>query len=153
MFQRIIEIIVYVITELKSNKPINDIDIERLKSLGYTNSEISTAFSWLVDKYQFDEQNIGTLLSKPSKNSFRVLHEAESELFTDSAKNELIHYYLLGLMSNENIEQLIERTVLNGYSKIDSDSLKIFIAGAVFDAFRDNANNSKIMLTGNETIH
>jgi len=153
MFQRIIEIIIYVITELRSKKPFDEIDLERLKNLGYTNSEISTAFSWLADNGQF-----GDLLDSNAKVStdnkyFRILHPAEEEFFTEKARKELIHYIMLGLINNEEIEQLLDRNLLHGFSRIDSDELKGFIANAVFDAYHQNSATHRIILTGNETIN
>lgn len=152
MFQRIIEIIIYVISELQS-KQVEDIDLDKLKNLGYTSSEISTAFSWIADSNNFGEiLEQGTSIS-PEKKYFRILHPAEEEFFTPEARNELIHYNLLGLIRNEDIENLIDRNVMSGYGRIDSEDLKSFIAGVIFDAFNQSNSQHRSMLIGNETIN
>lgn len=152
MFQRIIEIIIYVISELQS-KQVEDIDFDKLKNLGYTSSEISTAFSWIVDNNSFGNAfEEGTSIT-PDRKFFRILHPAEEEFFTTEARNELIHYNQLGLIRNEDIETLIDRNVMSGYGKIDSDDLKSFIAGVVFNAFNQSNSQHRSILIGNETIN
>ena len=52
MYERIVEIITFVLSELKQNKKLSEIDLNVLQDRGYSSSEISTAFSWLVDKLE-----------------------------------------------------------------------------------------------------
>ncbi len=152
MYEKIIEIIVYVISELRQNKNINDINVEELQSLGYTSSEISTAISWLVDRLEFTEKFIsGPQFSE--SDSFRILHDAEKELFTSEAWGELIQLNSLGIMTNEHIESLIERVVMMGLRRIDSQQLKNFVAGIIFNTQSNSMPGSRIMLHGNDTIN
>ena len=44
MQEKVIEIIVYILNEMRNSKHINEIDIKRLNSDGYTDAEINTAF-------------------------------------------------------------------------------------------------------------
>lgn len=151
MFERIIEIIVYVMSELKQNKQLTEIDVNELHQLGYTNSEISTAFSWLVDKIEFEDSE--KYEKKSSIASFRILHEAEKELFTKPALGELVQYTALGILTNEHIEQIIERALMSGMTSIDSNNLKSFVAFSVFNAYNNNAGGVRFMLMGGETIN
>jgi len=152
MYERIIEIIVFVIAELKENKSFNDIKIEQLQDLGYTSSEISTALSWLVDRIEFSD-NFVQAFQLSGINSFRVLHDAERELFTPEAWGELIQLNALGIISNENIESLIERAVMMGLKQIDSPHLKVFVANSIFNVYANSLPGSRIMLQGNDTIN
>ncbi len=81
------------------------------------------------------------------------MHPLEEEFFTPEARNELIHYNLLGLIKNSDIESLIDRNLLSGYGKIDSEDLKSYIAGIVFDVFSHNNSQKRMILTGNDTIN
>ena len=83
MYEKIIEIISLVVSELKYKKHINDIDMKELFDLGYTQEEISTAFSWLVDRLDFSEKFFTA--STPSPESFRIMLDSEKELFTNEA--------------------------------------------------------------------
>lgn len=152
MFERIIEIIVYVISELKQNKQISEIDIDQLNELGYTNSEISTAFSWLVDRLEFSDQMF-MKDETTSDDSFRILHEAEKELFTQDAIGQLIQLHSLGILTNDHIESLIERALITGIDRIDSSGLKSFVAGMIFNSQPTSRSGNRILLKGNDTIH
>ncbi len=50
MHERIVEIILFLVNELKSNKQLSEVDVSLLSQNGYTQSEISTAFSWLFER-------------------------------------------------------------------------------------------------------
>ena len=151
MYERIIEIIVFVISELRLNKDLDDINIKELKSRGYTNSEISTAISWLVDQLEFSDRYISPDLF--SKNvSFRVMHQEERELFTSNALGEIIQFNTLGILSNEHIELLIENATMLGIDAIGVAQVRSFIANNVFNAQYNNSG-SRFLLQGNDTIN
>ena len=152
MYERIVEIIVYVMSELKQNKPINEIDVEELQHRGYTSSEISTAFSWIADKFELSEKFIVSE-GFTNKNSFRILHDAEKDLFTPEAWGEMLQFHSLGLLSNEHIEMLIEHTVSTGLEQIDSYQLKYYVANIIFNAQSSNFPGNRFMLIGDEPIN
>jgi len=152
MYERIIEIIVFVIGELRQNKNINEIDFNELQDRGYTKSEISTAFSWLVDRLEFVDKVTNDIASS-SSNSFRILHDVEKNLFAPEAWGELIQLNTLGIVSNEHIEMLIERSLMMGIYRIDSQQLKSFVANVVFNLQTDSMNGNRVMLNGSDTIN
>jgi uncharacterized protein Smg (DUF494 family) len=151
MYERIIEIIALVISELKNKRYIYDIDIKELAELGYTQEEISTAFSWLVDRMDFSEKFF-TGSQESSPESFRILLDFEREFFTDEALSEIVHLNTLGLLTNEMLEGLIDRITLMGITQIDVIQLRNFIAYYVFQVQPGDFSN-RIMLQGNDTIN
>ncbi len=151
MYEKIIEIIVYVIQQVRQNKSLNDLNIEELQSKGYSNSEISTALSWLIDKSEITER-LFPVAEISNQESFRVLHDTEKELFTKDAWGELISMKSLGIISNENIEMLIDRSALMGFQQIDTQQVKLFVAHSVFNTYMMNPG-SRFMLRGNDTIN
>jgi uncharacterized protein Smg (DUF494 family) len=151
MFERIIEIIVYVISELKQNKHISEIDVNELQKLGYTSAEISTAFSWLVDKIEFSEELFADTFD--AGDSFRVFHDAERELFTRAAWGEMIQLHSLGIITNEHIEKIVERSAMAGSEQIDSPQLKQLVASISFNAETNTSPGTRIMLNGGDTIN
>lgn len=151
MYERIVEIIVFVISELRQNKHINDIDLAELERRGYTSAEISTAFSWLVDRIEFSDKFLFD--SSMSSQSFRILHEAEKDLFTPEAWGEIIQLATLGLISNENVEALIDRASMMGMRQLDSYQLKTFVANNVFNAQMQTLPGNRLMLHGSDTIN
>lgn len=151
MFERIIEIIVYVIGELRHNKNITDVNVSQLKDLGYTNSEISTAFSWIVDRKE--QENSIHLQESSNPASFRILHEAEEEIFTQDSWGLLVQYQSLGLLDTEQIEVILERAILSGMLKINSEQLKTIVAEMIFEQSKNSLESNRFMLRGNDTIN
>ena len=152
MYEKIIEIIVYVISELRQNKNISEINLNELQIRGYTNSEISTAFSWLVDRVEFSEHLFDSDTST-NKNSFRILHDAERDIFTTQGWGDLIQMNQLGIVTNEHLEMMVERAMMMGVKKIDSQQLKIYVANHVFNAEAHRLPGNRFMLNGNDTIN
>ncbi len=152
MFERIIEIIAFVIMELRQNKNIAEIDLDKLSTLGYSKSEISTAFSWIVDRLEFSEDSFVNE-NAASLDSFRMLHEAEKHIFTPESWGVIVEFHTLGLLKNNQIENIIERGMLSGVSSISPSQLKSFIATMLFNLSTNDLPGSRIMLKGNETIH
>ncbi|MCX6152693.1 MAG: DUF494 family protein [Candidatus Kapabacteria bacterium] len=153
MFERIIEILAYVISELRHNKNLNEIDVIELQDRGYTKSEISTAFSWLVDRIEFAEQ-LFLSLSTAENHSFRVFHPFEQDLFSKDAWGALIQYHSLGIITNEHIESIIDRGMMMGLRRIETSQLKALIGLLIFN--NDSVGlrlGNKHLLDGNDTIN
>ena len=56
LYEKIIEIIVFLLSELKNNKQLAEVDMDNLANLGYTQNEINTAFSWVYSKIYAGEK-------------------------------------------------------------------------------------------------
>ncbi|MES2764649.1 MAG: DUF494 family protein [Bacteroidota bacterium] len=156
MFERIIEIIIYVISELRQETKIQDINLLKLEELGYSQSEISAAFSWLADRVEMNAQlpAIAKLpVDTPQKNSFRILHGAEQELFSQEAWGELLQMEQLGLLKVEHIEQIIERVSLLGYRIEEVSEIRNMAASLIFHSQMIKPAGSRFMLSGKDTIN
>ncbi len=152
MFERIIEIIVYLLSELREKSDMSEIDLTKLKQLGYSNSEISAAFSWIVDRVEFsDELFKGDLF--PSDVSFRVIQGSEVDLFTKEAWGEMIQLQILGLIDNDQIETMIEKAMVSGNQDIDKGAIHQFVANHLRNPDNHSKFGSRFMLDGSETIN
>ena len=151
MFERIIEIIVFVISELRQNKSLKEIDFTKLQELGYTTAEISTAFSWLADKAEIAADEVIT--QAPRNSSFRILHDVEKDLFSKEAWGELINMQRLSILSNEQLEFIIEKAVMAGAQEISSADVKTFVANLLFTSPPVNYYGSRVMLNMSDSIN
>ncbi|MBE0555852.1 MAG: DUF494 family protein, partial [Proteobacteria bacterium] len=75
-----VEIILMLMNELKSNKQLADVDVSTLSKSGYTPSEISTAFSWLFDQISTGREMMAS--DAPADSSHRILHDVERMVIT-----------------------------------------------------------------------
>ncbi len=151
MYERVIEIIMFLVSELKSSKQLSDIDVSLLSKNGYTQSEISTAFSWL-----FERMNVGQTVvdgSEGKDSSYRVLHTVEQMVISTEAYGYLLQCRQLGLITNSDVEIIIERVMAAGFSNIGLPEMKSFVAGMLFDVDGQHGTGGRVSLGSNDTIH
>lgn len=151
LYEKIIEIIVYLLGELKKNRQLGEIDLNNLSKLGYTQNEINTAFGWIYSKIYagekiFNEENL-------KNRSFRVLHDVEKNVITPEAFGYLIQLRELGLITDMDIEVMIDKIMLSAYNKIDLEDIKGYIAAYLLDIDDMTNSNRRIMINTNDTIH
>lgn len=152
MQEKIIEIIVFLINEMRSNKRLGDIDLRVLSDRGYTQNEISTAFSWLFDKINMGE-NILIDEEPNTPHSYRILHEAERAVMNADAQGYLIQLRELGLLDDSAIETIIDRVMMAGFNKVELPEMKMIVASILFDYDDSDHIGSRLMLNSKDTIH
>jgi uncharacterized protein Smg (DUF494 family) len=103
MKERIVEILIYLMSEMQENKTLQDIDLGDLKNKGYTQSEISAAYSWIFENMQNSPpQPLPS--GRPAGSSRRVLHDAEKLVFSTESQGYLIQLRELGLLDEVDLE-------------------------------------------------
>jgi Protein of unknown function (DUF494). len=151
MHERIVEIILFLVNELKSNKQLSEVDVSLLSQNGYTQSEISTAFSWLFERMSVGEPVFSP--GKPADSSHRMLNEAEKLVIQPEAFGYLLQCHQLGLLTNSDIEIIAERIMAAGFSSVGINEMKSFVAGFLFGFDNPPGGSSHIVLGNNDTIH
>jgi uncharacterized protein Smg (DUF494 family) len=151
MHERIVEIILFLVNELKSNKQLSEVDVSMLSQNGYTQSEISTAFSWLFERMSVGEPLLSP--GKPADSSHRMLNEAEKLVIQPEAFGYLLQCQQLGLLTNSDIEIIAERIMAAGFSSVGISEMKSFVAGFLFGFDNPPGGSSHIVLGNNDTIH
>ena len=152
MREKIVEIIVYLMGELRNNIPLGEIDLSVLTNNGYTPTEISTAFSWLYEKFTLGE-NLAKDVSKSSPHSHRVMHEAERSVFTNEAQGYLIQLRELGLIQDSEIETVIDRVMLADYASAGIQETKSIVASILLEGDSQRTSGSRMMFNGKDSIH
>ncbi|MCX6121547.1 MAG: DUF494 family protein [Ignavibacteriales bacterium] len=142
------EIILFLVNELRSNKRLNDVDVSSLTRDGYTQSEISSAFSWLFERLSVGKSI--TDVTSGSSTSHRILNDAEKMVVGLQAYGYLIQCQQLGLLNNVDVETIIERIMMAGFAAVGLPEMKSFVAGYLFDM---ESSNGQISLGTNDTIH
>jgi uncharacterized protein Smg (DUF494 family) len=148
MQERIVEIILYLVSELRSNKRLSDVDVSSLTRDGYTQSEISSAFSWLFERLTLGKSM--TDVTSGASTSHRILNDTEKMVIESQAYGYLIQCQQLGLFSNIDVETIIERIMIAGFTTIGLPEMKSFVAGYLFDM---EGSNGQVSLGTNDTIH
>jgi uncharacterized protein Smg (DUF494 family) len=152
MKEKVIEILVYIMAEVQQNKRLSDIDLGDLKSQGYTQSEISAAFSWLYDTMRIAD-GVLTRATKPVLGSRRVLNEAEKLVLSTESQGYLIQLRELGLLDDQDMESVIERAMVTAYEKLPVDEIREIVASVLFSKIGRGAGTNHSMLNSRDTIH
>ncbi len=151
MQHNIIDIIVHLIRHIEVGKRLNEVSMEPLK--GYNRSEISAAYSWVIQKR--DTGELDSILHRHKegrgKGPHRVLHIAERMMITPEAYGYLLELINFGLLDYMTMEHIIEEVMLQATERISLEKMKTVVADFFFE--KENILNPSFLLKGNESIH
>lgn len=124
--------------------PIQDFELEKNAGSKYNISELSAAYSWVIQRADQFTQH------KP-KQPPRVLHIAEKMVLGKEAWGWLLELQSIGLIDHQGIERIIERIMVQYQGKATLSMIKE-IAGPLL---LENEHISEIMpgLKGNESVN
>jgi uncharacterized protein Smg (DUF494 family) len=152
MKERLVEILIYIMSEMQARNGLTDIDVSDLKARGYTQSEISAAVSWLHDHLNMATASRGAA-TRPVHGSHRVLHEAEKQMLTTDAQGYIIQLREVGLLDDADIENVIDRVMASGFEKTTPAELHEIVAQVLFSKPGTQAYLSRSALYNRDTIH
>jgi uncharacterized protein Smg (DUF494 family) len=152
MKERIVEILIYLMSEMQENKTLQDIDLGDLKNKGYTQSEISAAYSWIFENMQSSPPE-PLPSGRPAGSSRRVLHDAEKLVFSTESQGYLIQLRELGLLDEVDLETAIERAMVAGYEKLTIGEVRQIVAAILFSKGKGSLGVDPMMLDDGDTIH
>jgi len=152
MNERVVEILVYIMNEMQGEKaaPNNMEMISRdLLQRGYTENEISSAFSWLYERHQNENEELVRHTGPTLSGTFRVLHDLERLVISPEGYGYLLQLKHLGVLDDAQIEQVIERAMMVGATRLPEEAIKSLVASTLcnldgmsdgaFFAFEDSA--------------
>ncbi len=164
--ERIIEIIFFLLKEIRENTPLTEIDLQPLSVRGFSETEISTAFSWLIDKFSTNPGDDPLVLAvpfgkrsmlDPSKSAadagFRVYHEVERSVIAPEARGFMLQMVELGLLSDSDQEFLIDRIMLSGISHATLEDVKDLVSSTIFHFDYFSSPQGRIMLNDSDRVH
>lgn len=127
MNNRVVDILVYIVNEIKAKKGYVD-NIDRiardLVNKGYTEGEINNALSWLIGSVKANDIH--------SHSTFRILHQTEKAVITPQAFGYIIQLKELGLINSSEMEEIIEECMI-GTKPVTLDEVKSIAASLVFE--------------------
>lgn len=148
MNERIIDLILYLVSQIRKNTPIDSIDVKVLSADGYTDAEIGAAFSWIVDQEAFRPLDQLT-----RRTGFRVLHEAERAIFPPDAYGYLLQLMEIGILNDFDLENLINRMHFGGSPPLSVRDIKDLIPMVLAERSEDRFDGTRLMLNAHDTVH
>ena len=133
MGDRVLEIVVLLMTHIKETRGqlenLEDIS-DSLRSQGFTDNEITSAYSWVLDQLQTESQLLRGIAYPGS--SIRVFSEKERQHFSNESLGYMMQLRHLGLLTEAHLETVLERGALIGPAPINLDQIKILIGTVLF---------------------
>jgi len=154
MEERLVEIIVYLLKEFRHKQQAQNYTrlSEELLSQGYTSDEISLAFKWIANFWQdssVEEDEFNYL-----ERSARILHDVERLVINPEAYGYLLEMRHLGLLSDMDVESVIDRALSLGTATITIDDIKSIVASIIFGLeSKHNSWEGFVFPKGSNTIH
>lgn len=136
MRNRIFEIVAFLIDYTQGDMGrLSDTDDlwGALEDQGYSDDEISSAYSWLLKRFDSPPQQLFSAFPK-THSSNRILTSSEGSQLTTEAHGFLIKLLNLSLIDDEQLETIMDRVSIFGPKPVALDQIK-FIASSV--AFSD----------------
>jgi len=150
MQNNVVDLIIYLVKRVHIGAKLKDIKLDKLR--GYNHSEISAAYSWLIQKHESGEL-VGEQTEVKSLPAPRVLHPNERSRISAEAYGYILELYYLGILDARRMERLIEYAMLRVDIEItDVSDVKEWVAGMIFDSEYLGSDRS-LFLKGNETIN
>lgn len=154
MQERIVEIIVYLLGQFQeetSNENYTDFSRE-LISQGYTRDEINLAFSWIFNHLQGEHAEKSQELHYFG-DGVRILHDLEKLVISAEGYGYVLQLLHLGLLSENDIEIIIERALAMGSMNVTLEDIKSIVASLIFGAETSNSFDGFLLHQGTNTIH
>ena len=136
MNERLVEILIFLMQEIQHNrKGMDQLDglSKELREQGYTENEINAAFSWLFERIEAQKDDVFLKDQGAGESSFRVLHEVEKMVLSPKAYGYILQLRELGLITQAEMEQIIERAMMLGVPQIDIEDVKSIVASIFFN--------------------
>lgn len=155
MQERLIDIIVYLLDEIQHEEPMNNyVDLSKtLISKGYTENEINMALSWIFNHLQNKSSSLEGDL-KFAEGSVRVLHDLERMILAADAYGYLLQLRHLNLLTDFDVEVVIEKALSLGTTSITLEDIKSIAASIIFGFDTNNYSwDGFFYYPGSNTVH
>lgn len=123
---RTVDILIELAPQLLQRKSPHNINTSGLETLGYSKLEISYALSLLLDK---NPKIFKKKLRKNDETNFlRILQKEEKNLFTKEAFHDVMWLRTLGIIDEDELNDIIERASIYFFDKVTREDLRQMVA-------------------------
>ena len=135
MHERIVEIIVFLLTELQQERKQKErVDLtHELILKGYSENEVNIAFSWIVRHLQKTVPDVKNS-DVPAIKKNEDISDIERLVITSEAYGYLLHLIRLGVLHETDVELVLEHALAEGKDDLGVDDLKSIVAAILFNS-------------------
>ncbi len=144
MRNRILEIVVFLMDYMRDEpdrqSEADDVSMA-LRNLGYSEQEISSAYSWFLEQFKGTPEQFFSKFPKDHASQ-RILTEAERMYVSSDAYGLLLKLLSSSVITSEHFEAIIERAVFFATEPITVEQMKIIASAVVFNESDDFEGSS-----------
>ncbi|MDZ7763264.1 MAG: DUF494 family protein [Melioribacteraceae bacterium] len=152
MTNKIVEVLAKILDGLNKNYSLDEVDTLLKKDKSYDNQTVGVAFSLIFDKVlsnklkEESNRNINSI-------NFRMLSEEEQDVIGVENYNYLIHLINVGLLSNNDLEMILEQIMMYPKDLITKEDINWIILISLIDFNSDILPGSRVLLYSSDTIN
>ncbi|MBN1482676.1 DUF494 family protein [candidate division KSB1 bacterium] len=155
MDKKFLDIITIVLDEIRENAN-GDIDlqnvIEVLEDEGFSEDEISFVMTWIMNHGDQIDRITTEQQSTIPRPVWRSLNEIEAQSISPKAFSYLFHLRELHILTDDNMEQVIDRAVDLRFLQMSIEDIKDLVAAVVLN-FEDSAAKGYFQFTSTHYPH
>ena len=154
MDKRFLDVLNFVLDEMNESGS-GDLDLETIVDVmqdeGFSDAEIQSAMSWIMNNGDGFERNSVPLSNVP-RPMWRTLNEIEEQTISPKAYSYLFHLRQLNILTDDNMEKVIDRAVDLRLFNMNVEDMKDLIAAVVLN-FEDSASKGYFQFTTTRYPH
>ena len=155
MDKRFLDVLTFVLNEISENSD-GDLDLQTvidvLEEEGFSEDDISSAMSWILNHGDQLDRITTEQKSNIPRPVWRSLNEIEGESITPKAYSYLFHLRELNILSDDNLEKVIDRAVNLRLMRMNVEDMKDLVAAVVLN-FEDSASKGFFQFTATRYPH
>jgi uncharacterized protein Smg (DUF494 family) len=133
---RILEIVVYLMSHLNDHQEglgsLDEMSTD-LRSMGFTDNEISSAYNWLLKHFENYPESFSSREYQPDNRSVRILSDQERKMISSEAYGYLLQLRHLSLITTEQMELILDRATLFDTDPMEISDIKILASATMFE--------------------
>ena len=142
MDKRFLDVLTFVLNEISENTD-GDLDLQTvidvLQEEGYSEDEISSAMSWIMNHGDPLDRITAEQQSDIPRPVWRSLNDIEEETISPNAYSYLFHLRELNILTDDNLEKVIDRAVDLRLMRMSVEDMKDLVTAVVLN-FEDSAS-------------
>jgi uncharacterized protein Smg (DUF494 family) len=155
MDKRFLDVLTFVLNEISENSDA-DLDLQTvidvLEEEGFSEDEISSAMSWIMNHGDQLDRLTTEQKSNIPRPVWRSLNEIEAETISPKAYSYLFHLRELNILTDDNLEKVIDRAVDLRLLRMSVEDMKDLVAAVVLN-FEDSAAKGYFQFTSTRYPH
>ncbi|MBN1466629.1 DUF494 family protein [candidate division KSB1 bacterium] len=155
MDKRFLDVLTFVLNEINENSD-GDLDLQTvidvLEDEGYSEDEISSAMSWIMNHGDQLDRITTEQKSNIPRPVWRSLNDIEEETISPKAYSYLFHLRELNILTDDNLEKIIDRAVNLRLLRMSVEDMKDLVTAVVLN-FEDSASKGYFQFTSTRYPH